>query len=145
MRNDDTHEFGKAVRRAREHKGLSLSEAARQIGMSKSSLSRLETGDSVISAKRFVQFAVFYEVSAEELLQGQIVAEPRQADFPRIAMVVEEIERTISGLKIRPDPQKVSRAVVEVLRLETARVIDSRDSSFDPSRYRGLVEEIFRK
>jgi hypothetical protein len=35
--------------------------------------------------------------------------------------------------------------VVEVLRLETARVLETKGSEFDPSRYNGLVQGILGK
>jgi hypothetical protein len=59
--------------------------------------------------------------------------------------VVEHIERIIQEQKTRPQPEAVRTAVVEVLRLETARLLETKGSEFDPSRYNGLVEGILGK
>lgn len=144
MKKDDTSQIGHAIREARETLGLSLSAAADKMGLSKSTLSRLETGESIISAQRLFEFADAYDVSPEELLHGRSVTVPRTVDLDRMAQVVEEVETLIFDLEVRPEPARVSRAIVEVLKLETVRMLEAKDTRFDPSRYRGLVQEIFR-
>jgi hypothetical protein len=79
-----------------------------------------------------------------EALEGNLVTAPSHTDFDRLGQVVEHIEGLIQQDGNRPTPSQVRTAVVEVLRLETARVIETQGSTFDPARYNGLVTEIFR-
>ena len=86
-----------------------------------------------------------YNVSTEDLLRGRTVSSIDHTEYEWLGQVVEEIENPIFRLNSRPESKQVAKAVVEVLRLETDRARSSVGAFFDPSRYRGLVEEIFKK
>ncbi|WP_235008439.1 hypothetical protein, partial [Candidatus Halocynthiibacter alkanivorans] len=80
--------------------------------------------------------------SVTSMFEGKILNAPTQTDFDRLGVVVEHIERIIQQLDTRPKPQSVRTAVVEVLRLETSRVLETTGSAFDPSRYDAMVNGI---
>lgn len=61
------------IRAIRLQAGLSLDQAARRTGLSKSDLSRLENGHSPITATKLEAIAAAFNVRAGELFDGQIV------------------------------------------------------------------------
>lgn len=135
--------FGEIIKKARLEKGFSLEAGAKFLGLPKTTLWRLESGNSTISAQRFVDIAAKYGYSISHMLEGHLVASPSLTDFDRLGMVVEQIETIIQRLDSRPKPPQVRAAVVEVLKLETARVIETDGAEFSPDRYDGLVAAIF--
>lgn len=143
MNTDGSHTFGKILQDARETKHLSLGQAAKLLGVPKTSLWRWENNETKVDAQRLVDIAAAYGLSVSAIFEGKIMTAPTQTDFDRLGIVVEHIERIIQYMNARPKPQAVRTAVVEVLRLETSRVLETRGSTFDPSRYNGLVEGIF--
>ncbi|MFK8035570.1 MAG: helix-turn-helix domain-containing protein [Hyphomicrobiales bacterium] len=141
---DDAHNklFGEILQKARNAKGLSLSEAARLLGVPKNTLWRWENDETRIYAGKLVAIAATYGFSASSLFNGEIVIAPTQMDYDRLGVVVEHIERIIQDTNIRPKPEAVRTAVVEVLKVETNRVLESKRSEFDPSRYDGMINGI---
>ena len=139
MKNAAAKSFGAILQDARNHKALSLGEAAKLLGVPKTSLWRWENNETKVDAQRLVDIAAAYGMSISAMFEGKIVMAPTQTDFDRLGIVVEHIERIIQQLQRRPDPKAVRTAVVEVLRLETSRVLDTSGSEFDPSRYDGMV------
>lgn len=142
MIDESKKTFGAILQTAREHIDLSLVDAAKLLGVPKTNLWRWENDETRIYAERLVDIASAYGLSVSALFEGKIVTAPTQTDFERLGIVVEHIEIIIQKLKVRPKPESVRTAVVEVLRLETARVLETKGSKFDPSRYNGLVEGI---
>jgi transcriptional regulator with XRE-family HTH domain len=142
--DESDYMFGDIIRRAREQKGLSLADAAHRVGLPKTTFWRLESGQSRVSAQQFVDIAAGLGFSVAEALEGNLVTAPSHTDFDRLGQVVEHIEGLIQRDGTRPTPSQVRTAVVEVLRLETARVIETPGATFEPARYNGLVTEIFR-
>ena len=62
--------FGAAIRRARQSQGLSLRAVAREVGVSPSLLSQVETGKTQPSVTTLCALAVFLGVSLDEVLQA---------------------------------------------------------------------------
>lgn len=87
-------------------------------------------------------FASAYGLLVSGLFEGKLLTAPTQTAFDRLGIVVEHIERMIQSIGKRPKPEAVRTAVVEVLRLETSRVLDITGSAFDPSRYDAMVNGI---
>ncbi len=133
------------IREAREGAGISLTAAAQRLGVGKATLSRLETGKGPITATRLEQLASVYGVSPGALLDRTVVKLPGQIDYEQLGMVVEEVERTIQKLDVRPRPEKVRTAVVEVLKLAQTDVTENPGAVFDPRRYLGMVEAMFKE
>ena len=142
MRNASAKSFGEILQDARESKDLSLGEGAKLLGVPKTSLWRWENNETKVDAQRLVDIAAAYGLSISSMFEGRIVVAPTQTDFDRLGIVVEHIERMIQHIGTRPKPEVVRTAVVEVLRLETTRVLETSGSAFDPSRYDAMVSGI---
>jgi transcriptional regulator with XRE-family HTH domain len=74
---------GPRLRRIRELRGLKLTEVAEQAGMSKSTLSRLETGQRRPSLDLLLPLARLYRVPLDELVGAPEVGDPRIRLKPR--------------------------------------------------------------
>lgn len=131
------------IRAIRLQAGLSLDQAARRTGLSKSDLSRLENGHSPITATKLEAIAAAYNVRAGELFDGQIVPVQDDMNLEHLGQVVEMVERIIIALDSRPRPEKVRKAVVETMRLALQDTRRLPDAEFDPTRYTGMVKAIF--
>ena len=142
MKTDGAHTFGAILQDARETKDLSLGQAAKLLGVPKTSLWRWENNETKVYAQQLVDIAAAYGLSVSAIIEGKIMTAPTQTDFDRLGIVVEHIERMIQHIGTRPKPEAVRTAVVEVLRLETARVLETAGSGFDPSRYDAMVSGI---
>lgn len=75
--------IGPRLRRTRELRGLKLTEVAEQAGMSKSTLSRLETGQRRPSLELLLPLARLYQVPLDELVGAPEVGDPRIRLKPR--------------------------------------------------------------
>lgn len=139
MKNAAARSFGEILQKARASKALSLGEAAKLLGVPKTNLWRWESNETKVDAQRLVDIAAAYGLSVSEMFEGNIVVAPTQTDFDRLGEVVEHIELIVQDLDLRPNPKALRTAVVEVLRLETSRVLDTHGTKFDPSRYDAMV------
>lgn len=74
---------GPRLRRAREQRGLTLTEAARATGISKSTLSRLETGQRRPSLELLLPLAQAYRTPLDDLVGAPEVGDPRIRLKPR--------------------------------------------------------------
>ena len=74
---------GSRLRRVREQRGLTLTEAAALAGMSKSTLSRLETGQRKPSLELLLPLARTYRVPLDDLVGAPEVGDPRIRLKPR--------------------------------------------------------------
>lgn len=74
---------GPRLRRVREQRGLTLTVAATQAGLSKSTLSRLENGQRRPSLELLLPLAQVYRVPLDELVGAPPVGDPRIRLRPR--------------------------------------------------------------
>jgi transcriptional regulator with XRE-family HTH domain len=74
---------GPRLRRIREQRGLTLTEAALETGISKSTLSRLETGQRRPSLELLFPLAQTYRVPLDDLVGAPEVGDPRIRLKPR--------------------------------------------------------------
>jgi transcriptional regulator with XRE-family HTH domain len=125
--------------------GLSLEKAAECIGISGASFSRMENGLSKVSTDRLEMLASLYRVSAFDLIEGSIITMPSTVDLDRMRAVVEAVQAGVYSLRVRPSPEKVGTAVTEIYRMEIERIVNDLKAEFDPTRYNGLIEAMFRK
>jgi transcriptional regulator with XRE-family HTH domain len=71
------------LRRVREQRGLTLTQVAHETGLSKSTLSRLETGQRRPSLELLLPLAQVYRVPIDDLVGAPDVADPRIRLKPR--------------------------------------------------------------
>jgi transcriptional regulator with XRE-family HTH domain len=74
---------GPRLRRVRERRGLTLTHVAAQTGLSKSTLSRLETGQRRPSLELLLPLAQVYRVPIDDLVGAPDVGDPRIRLKPR--------------------------------------------------------------
>jgi transcriptional regulator with XRE-family HTH domain len=74
---------GSRLRRVREQRGLTLTEAATLVKMSRSTLSRLETGQRKPSLELLLPLAELYRVPLDDLVGAPEVGDPRIRLKPR--------------------------------------------------------------
>jgi transcriptional regulator with XRE-family HTH domain len=74
---------GPRLRRVREQRGLTLTDAAGRTGISKSTLSRLETGQRRPSLELLLPLAQAYRVPVDDLVGAPEVGDPRIRLKPR--------------------------------------------------------------
>lgn len=134
----------RTLRDAREKTGLSQDVAAKHLGISGASFSRMESGESAVTTDRLFKLAALYRVSAASLLEGAIVTHPSAIDLDRLKLAIIEVEKVVAALGVRPSPQKVADAVAELYRTEIEHIIEHPRETFTPSRHARLLELIFR-
>src|SRR5688500_7887252 len=76
-------QVGPRLRRVRDQRGLTLTEAAHRTGMSKSTLSRLETGQRRPSLELLLSLAHAYRVPLDDLVGAPEMGDPRIRLKPR--------------------------------------------------------------
>ncbi|MCB0908388.1 MAG: helix-turn-helix domain-containing protein [Nocardioidaceae bacterium] len=76
-------QVGPRLRRVREQRGVTLTDAAQQTGISKSTLSRLETGQRRPSLDLLLPLAHAYRVPLDDLVGAPEVGDPRIRLKPR--------------------------------------------------------------
>lgn len=75
------HSIGERLQIARKHANIYQADAAEAMGLSRPSLSAIESGRRTVTAEEITRFATLYRVDVMELLYG-FKEEPDQADFP---------------------------------------------------------------
>jgi transcriptional regulator with XRE-family HTH domain len=76
-------EVGPRLRRLRERRGMTLTAVAAQTGISKSTLSRLESGRRKPSLELLLPLAEIYHLPLDELVGAPPVGDPRVRTRPR--------------------------------------------------------------
>lgn len=126
------------IKQARLEAGLTLDQAAAKLGLSQSTMSRIETGETAITAQRLVDMASAYGVSPSQLLDGAVVRSMSETDLDRIGAVIEFVDAAATDQSPRPSSQTIRQTVLAIFRQETASAWET-GASFDPTRYRELV------
>jgi transcriptional regulator with XRE-family HTH domain len=106
-------EVGSRLRRARAQRGVTLTELAAATGISKSTLSRLETGQRKPSLELLLPIAQAHQMSLDKLVGAPEVGDPRVRFTPRIrnGRIVVPLTRQPGGLHawkviIPPEPNE---------------------------------------
>lgn len=134
----------KTLKDARLRAGMLQEDAAKHLGITGASFSRMETGESSITTDRLIRLASLYRVSAASLLEGVVVMNPTAIDLNCLKLAVIEIEKVIASLGVRPSPEKIADATAELYRTEVEFIVQHPRESFTPSRHARLLELIFR-
>lgn len=106
----------KTLKQAREKSGLSLEKAARAIGISGASFSRMENGLSKVTVDRLLVLAKLYQISASSLLEGAIVCNASEIDIDRLKAAVLAVQKVVNDQTAQPSPESVAETVVEIYR-----------------------------
>jgi transcriptional regulator with XRE-family HTH domain len=77
-------EVGPRLKRARSRRGVTLTELAAETGISKSTLSRLESGQRKPSLELLLPIAEAHQVPLDELVGAPAVRDPRILPKPRV-------------------------------------------------------------
>ena len=95
-------EVGPRLRRLRERRGLTLTVLATQTGISKSTLSRLESGQRKPSLELLLPLAETYHLPLDELVGAPPVGDPRVRTRPRTrhGRLVFPLTQQSSGLAV---------------------------------------------
>ncbi len=132
------------LKKARLDAGLTMEDAGRLLGLSQSTLSRIEAGDTGVSSQRLADLASAYGVSPSSLLDGSAVRSMSESDIARMGMVVEFMEEALADITPRPAPHEVRDAVVTIFRQETTLSWET-GASFDPTRYQDFIALLFSR
>jgi transcriptional regulator with XRE-family HTH domain len=89
--------FGSALRELRQNRDWSLQELASRSGLSKTFLSRLETGDRQASIAAVLTLARIFDVSLASLFETQVASEPCL-----IVRAAEAATQSVNGLTYTP-------------------------------------------
>lgn len=133
------------IRAAREAAGKSVNQAAEELGVKRTQIWRMEHEAETLSAKRLFELADLYNVDARELFEGESSIKAPYEFFDRIGDVVMMVEGIVQQQKVRPSPDLIRDAVIEVLKQDAKRPIAIRNQLFDPALYEGLVSLIFKR
>ncbi|CAM2995873.1 XRE family transcriptional regulator [Saccharomonospora xinjiangensis] len=89
-------QIGPRLRRVREKRNVSLTELSRRTGVSKSTLSRLETGHRRPSLELLLPIAAALAVPLDEIVAAPSIVDPRMPQKPRRAQgrVIVPLSRT---------------------------------------------------
>lgn len=129
---------------ARVAAGLTMEDAGRRLGLSQSTLSRIEAGDTGVSSQRLVDLASAYGVSPSALLEGSVRRSMSETDLDRLGMVIEFVEESLADTNPRPAPSRIKDTIVAIFRQETVLSWET-GAKFDPSRYSDLVALLFKQ
>ena len=81
------------IKAARERAGLSLASAAERIGVSKTTLFRLEAGEAPIAAARLPVIARAYGTTVADLVDDTFTDRPPEPDYRQVHAVVKMVDR----------------------------------------------------
>lgn len=109
-------EVGPRLKRLRQNRSITLTSLASKTGISKSTLSRLESGQRKPSLELLLPLAEAYQVPLEELVGAPEVGDPRIRFTPRVrnGRMIFPLTQQSSGLAvwkvvIPPEPERVLR------------------------------------
>src|ERR671924_1590578 len=108
-------EVGPRLRRLRERRGLTLTALAGQTGISKSTLSRLETGERKPSLELLLPLAEAFHLPLDELVGAPRVGDPRVRTRPktrngRLVYPLTQNSSAMAGWKVVLPPEREGRA-----------------------------------
>ena len=108
---DDRSELGTRLREAREYRGFSQEEVASHLGISRSAVSLLETGNRRLEALELRKLARLYQCKMEELTGDNPLPSPPES----VRMVAR------AAAELSPEDRDEVLRFAEFLRSRTAR------------------------
>ena len=132
------------LKKARTAAGMSMDEVAEKIGVSQSTLSRIEAGQAGVTSQRLVDLASVYGLSPSSLLDRSAVRTMSDTDLDRIGQVIEFVEEVLAEELPRPDPRRIRETVIAIFKQETLASWES-GGTFDPERYQELIRALVGK
>jgi transcriptional regulator with XRE-family HTH domain len=116
------------------------------LGVSRVQIWRMENKTETISAERLFMIAALYNVDPFELFKGSKATSRSMGPmYRRIGEVVTMVEAEVQRLKVKPPPEIVGEAVVEILRQEAREQEKRQPEPFDKEKYQGLIALIFKQ
>ncbi|WP_433414061.1 helix-turn-helix domain-containing protein [Microtetraspora malaysiensis] len=100
-------QVGPRLRRIRTRRGVTLTALAEATGISKSTLSRLESGQRRPSLELLLPIAQAHQVSLDELVGAPEVGDPRVRCTPRVRN-----GRTVIPLTVQPGPLQAWKSII---------------------------------
>ncbi|MER5325641.1 helix-turn-helix domain-containing protein [Streptosporangium roseum] len=100
-------QVGSRLKRIRTQRGISLSALAEATGISKSTLSRLETGQRRPSLELLLPIAQAHQVPLDELVGAPEVGDPRIRSRPRVRN-----GRTVIPLTVHPGSLQAWKSII---------------------------------
>ncbi|WUH99710.1 XRE family transcriptional regulator [Spirillospora sp. NBC_00431] len=100
-------QVGPRLKRVRTQRGVSLSALAEATGISKSTLSRLETGQRRPSLELLLPISQAHKVPLDELVGAPEVGDPRVRIKPRVRN-----GRTVVPLTVQPGPLQAWKSII---------------------------------
>jgi transcriptional regulator with XRE-family HTH domain len=89
--------LGLNVKKRRKHKGLSQEKLAEKIGVSKNTVSDIESGDKFARADTLIKLAKILETEVYELLKPKDISPDNTADA--IAIYSEEVKEAVERVQ----------------------------------------------
>lgn len=141
----DVNALNERIKQARERAGFSVNKAAEKLGLKRVQIWRMENRDFALSAERLFELSENYGVDPRTLFKG--INDDLKSDnrFERIGEAVRMVEEIVQSCNVRPSPDLVREAVIEVLKQDFAQPAQALEQPFEPDRYQGLVTLIFKK
>lgn len=133
------------IKDARERAGMSVNDASHALGVTRTQVWRLEHKSETLTAERLFELADLYGVDPRQLLRGDDPEVSSTAMLEHVGAVVMMVEETVQSLDVRPSPDLIRDAVIEVLRRESVEQSNASPSTFDPTRYKGLLALVFKQ
>ncbi len=81
------------LKNARKYLGLSQEFVARQMGLSRPTISAIESGQRKVSAEELARFSELYGISMDELLNGSKDEQPETEMFARAFSELSDIDK----------------------------------------------------
>jgi len=133
------------IKAARERAGISVNGAAEKLGVKRTQIWRMEHKADTVSARRLFELADLYQTDPRELLMGVDATNPPRQLYETLGNVVVMVEEVVQSLDVRPPPDLIRDAIIEVLQQQDQKAPNQSADNFDPAQYRGLVTLIFKQ
>lgn len=131
------------LKQARKDAELTMVQVAERVGMSQSTISRIESGVGNITEVQLSDLCAVYGVSPSQLRDDAVVRSISETDLKRVGAVIEFVEGVIHEEGIRPSPQVVRDTILAIFRQENDLAWET-GATFDPGRYSELVSILLR-
>lgn len=104
----------------------------------------MENKSETLTAVRLFELADLFGVDPRQLLHGEDANRLSEQILARIGEIVLLVEACVQEMEVRPAPELVRDAVLEVLQQEANQSLEVQNQPLDTKRYRGLIRLIFK-